>query len=113
MRLKCFGLDIALSPSVLEHAQDRAWAVARRFAHRVASITVRLMESADHFAKCCRIEVALGTAGAMVIEEADSDPIVAIDKAVARLKEALAAKLCQRRPWKRRRVRKPSFRVTE
>jgi ribosome-associated translation inhibitor RaiA len=110
VRLKCFGLDIEFSPSVLEHAQDRAWAVARRFARRVASITVRLMEGADHVAKCCRIEVALGPGGAVVVEETDADPIVAIDKAAARLKEVLLAKLCQRKPWKRQRVRKAAYR---
>ena len=111
MRLKCFGLNIDLSPAVLEHAQDRAWTAARRFARRVASITVRLMDVADHAAKCCRIEATLGSFGAVVVEETDADPMIAIDKAVARLKDALRAKLCRRRPWKMQRVRRHAYRT--
>lgn len=89
-----------LSQATREHVRRRLQFAIGRFAPRLSRVTVRVDDvngPRGGVDKICRITVALPTATAVVVEDADRDLYAAVDRAAERLGRAVERRLSRRR----------------
>ena len=104
MKLEVRGHQMLVSDAMRQHVERRLAFAIGRFAPRVRRTTVRLQDvngPRGGVDKSCRIAVALPWSRDMVIEDADRDMYVAIDRAAERAARAIERHLARRRDVQR------------
>jgi ribosome-associated translation inhibitor RaiA len=99
-----------LEPSVAlrAHLERRVLFAVARFGDRVRSVQATLNDANGPRGgpdKVCRLQAELRGAAPVLVEDADGDAYVAIDRAAGRLGRSVARELARRRP----RFRDPVF----
>jgi ribosome-associated translation inhibitor RaiA len=100
MRLNIYGRGVAADQSVRNRVERRLAFALGRFGMWIERATVRLSDSngpRGGVDKHCRIVVDLRGHGAVVVEDADRDLNVAVDRACDRVGQAVGRRLEKRR----------------
>jgi ribosomal subunit interface protein len=93
--------NIPISVALREHVARRLDFAVRRFAHRIARVTVRIVDVNGPKGgpdKRCRIVARLTPDRTILVEAMDSDAYVAVSQATSRLEERVSRALTKRRP---------------
>lgn len=104
MRITIHGQGIEVDRALKEHIQRRLQFAMSRFSTRVREVVVRLADvNGDRggVGHHCRISVHLSPTGTVMIEDIDTAPLVAVDRAADRAGRTVAREL--RRRWETRR----------
>jgi ribosomal subunit interface protein len=114
MRISVRSLGMVTTEAIRSHVERRVLFAVGRFGERIEDVSARLGDAngprggAD---KTCRLVATLEGAGQVVVEDADPDLYVAVDRATSRLGRTVARAVERRRePPGRRAVPWPSFR---
>lgn len=84
MHLDIRGLNLSLTPCLLEHVERRLRFALGRFDGRVTRVAVRV-SAGGGVDKRCRIAVRLRPVGEIIVEDAGADLYAAIDVAAERI----------------------------
>jgi len=116
MRISVRALGMEATAAIREHVERRVLFAVGRFSARLEEVNVRLGDANGPRGgtdKTCRVVVGVGGAGQVVVEDADADLYVAVDRATSRLGRAVARAVDRRREAQgRRRLGWPAFRPT-
>lgn len=114
MRISVRSLGMATTEAIRTHVERRVLFAVGRFGGRIEDVSARLGDAngprggAD---KTCRLVATLEGAGQVVVEDADADLYVAVDRATSRLGRTVARAVERRRESPGRRgVPWPAFR---
>jgi ribosomal subunit interface protein len=114
MRLSVRTLGMEATDAIRDHVERRVRFAVGRFGHRLEEVSVRLGDANGPRGgtdKTCRVVATLGGTGQVVVEDADADLYVAVDRATNRLGRAVARAVERRRESSPRRgLAWPSFR---
>jgi hypothetical protein len=103
--MKISIVNTGLSPSVVQHAETRAWLATQRFQERVSWLTISLRK-VQGIGAICRMEAWISGVGTVVGKHQDQDPVACVEVAAARLKHSAMRRLKARwqtpRRWKAR-----------
>lgn len=119
MQIDLCGLSFSVTPAIARHAEDRVKLALGTTAASVDGVTVRLRDTngaaRGGVDKACRIVArprGAGGAAAVVADAVDRDLYAAIDRAAAKLRQAVRRHLARRRTRRReyasRRLRGPA-----
>lgn len=114
MRISVRSLGMATTEALRSHVERRVLFAVGRFGERIEHVSARLGDANGPRGgtdKTCRLVATLQSAGQVVVEDADSDLYVAVDRAASRLGRTVARALERHRESPGRRgVPWPSFR---
>ncbi len=112
MKLSIRSRRFQLTPSLERYAERRASAIVERFRDRVRSIELRMSDvngPKGGIDKRCDVYIRGPHQLRVTIEERDSDMYAAIDRALARAKQALLREIGKRGELRdRRSIREPA-----
>jgi len=116
MRISIRALGMESTQAIREHVERRVLFAVGRFSTRLEEVSVRLGDANGPRGgtdKTCRVVAGVDGAGQVVVEDADSDLYVAVDRATSRLGRAVARAVNRRREAQgRRSLGWPAFRPT-
>ncbi|HYN01865.1 MAG TPA: HPF/RaiA family ribosome-associated protein [Vicinamibacteria bacterium] len=116
MRISVRALGMEATDAIREHVERRLLFAVGRFSGRLEEVNVRLGDANGPRGgtdKTCRVVAGVGGAGQVVVEDADADLYVAVDRATSRLGRAVARAVDRRREAQgRRSLGWPAFRPT-
>jgi ribosomal subunit interface protein len=116
MRISVRALGMEATEALREHVERRVLFAVGRFSARLEDVSVRLGDANGPRGgtdKTCRVVAGVGGAGQIVVEDADADLYVAVDRATSRLGRAVARAVDRRREAQgRRSLGWPAFRPT-
>jgi len=114
MRLSVRTLGMETTDAIRDHVERRVRFAVGRFGDRLEEVSVRLGDANGPRGgtdKTCRLVATLGGTGQVVVEDADADLYVAVDRATSRLGRAVGRAVERRRESSPRRgLAWPSFR---
>ncbi|RJO63284.1 MAG: ribosome-associated translation inhibitor RaiA [Myxococcales bacterium] len=95
MNIHIDGTDIDMSDEVRANVEQRLSLALSRFSSRIARVTAKFADvsNPDKNHKKCRVEVLLRPARKIVVEDTDTDLLVAIDKAALQMARSVERKL--------------------
>ena len=97
MRLDVQVIDVQPAAALREYTQGRLWLGLRRFAPRILCAGVWLTECSDGSAApprfVCRIDVWLRQIGHVTVRHVESNPYVALDLAIARMRHKVSRRV--------------------
>ena len=100
MRLSVRTLGMETTDAIRAHVERRVRFAVGRFGQRLEEVSVRLGDANGPRGgtdKTCRVVATLGGTGRLVVEDADADLYVAVDRATNRLGRAVARAVERRR----------------
>jgi ribosomal subunit interface protein len=116
MRISVRALGMEATEGIREHVQRRVLFAVGRFSARLEDVSVRLGDANGPRGgtdKTCRVVAVVGGGGQVVVEDADADLYVAVDRATSRLGRAVARAVDRRREAEGRRgLGWPAFQPT-
>ena len=104
MQFKVHGMNVGLTPSLVDHIETRLATALSGFKDRVQGVIVRL--SRDHSREdnremSLKVQVELGKTGTVYLEQEEHDLYAAVDMAATRLKRTVRRKINRQRDKQR------------
>lgn len=103
MRLEIRGQGLAVTPAMREHLARRLGFALGRFGDRVTRVTARVADRngpRGGVDKQLRLAVGVRDGSEIVVEDADTDLYVAIDRGAERAGRAVARAIERERQWR-------------
>ncbi|QQE12416.1 ribosome-associated translation inhibitor RaiA [Planctomycetota bacterium] len=104
MQFKVHGMNVGLTPSLVEHIEGRLSVALDGFSERIRQVIVRLSRDHSHedsHEMTLKVQVDMGGVGTVYLEQDEHDLYAAVDMAATRLKRSVRRKINRQRDKQR------------